>query len=102
MGAGCCEHCCGAAKPPRAHHCRHTGRCILRLDHFCIFADCAIGAGNIKYFLLWQIYQLLSCLQMVRLNYEAVAAGEPATNCRCRTGSGARSVYLSLCLPPAV
>jgi hypothetical protein len=68
-----CKHC--GDKPLRAYHCRHTGRCILRLDHFCIFSNCAIGAGNHKYFLLWQFYQLISCAQMARLNFEAVAAG---------------------------
>lgn len=68
-----CKHC--GDKPSRAYHCRHTGRCVLRLDHFCIFSNCAIGAGNHKFFLLWQFYQLLSSAQMARLNFEAVAAG---------------------------
>jgi hypothetical protein len=68
-----CKHC--GDKPVRAYHCRHTGRCVLRLDHFCMFSNCAIGAGNHKYFLLWQFYQLLTSAQLARLNFEAVAAG---------------------------
>ena len=68
-----CKHC--GDKPLRAYHCRHTGRCVLRLDHYCLFSDCAIGAGNHKYFLLWQFYQLISSAQMIRLNFAAVSAG---------------------------
>jgi len=26
---------CEQVKPPRAHHCMVTNRCVLRMDHFC-------------------------------------------------------------------
>jgi hypothetical protein len=28
-----CAKCAGAGKPPRAHHCRRCGRCVLMMDH---------------------------------------------------------------------
>lgn len=28
---------CSAYKPPRAHHCRRCGRCVLRMDHHCVW-----------------------------------------------------------------
>ncbi|KAI0345953.1 zf-DHHC-domain-containing protein [Trametopsis cervina] len=26
---------CWAPKPPRTHHCKHCGRCVLKMDHHC-------------------------------------------------------------------
>jgi palmitoyltransferase len=27
-------------KPDRAHHCSSSGRCILKMDHFCPWYEC--------------------------------------------------------------
>ena len=93
-GGGQCKHC--GDRPSRAYHCRATGRCVLRLDHFCIFSNCAIGAGNHKYFLLWQFYQLVSSALMARLNFEAVAAG-PYTIRLCSRKLGSMNHSLHVC-----
>jgi len=45
-----CEK-CNVFKPPRVHHCRILKRCILRMDHYCVWANNSIGLLNHKYFL---------------------------------------------------
>ena len=34
-GARYCKK-CAAYKPPRTHHCRRCGHCVLRMDHHCV------------------------------------------------------------------
>lgn len=50
---------CKSFKPPRAHHDSVTGRCILRLDHYCPWVNNAVGLLNHKYFLLFVLYTFL-------------------------------------------
>lgn len=60
---------CRAWKPPRAHHCSVSGRCILRLDHYCIWVLNAVGLLNYKAFLLFLLYTLaatsLACVVLL-------------------------------------
>ena len=63
---------CQAWKPARAHHCSATGRCILKLDHFCIWIVNSVGLLNNKFFLLFLFYTALACI-------EATAALLPLT-----------------------
>ena len=64
---------CQAEKPTRTHHCTAAGRCVLRLDHWCAFANTSIGAHNHKFFLCWQLYQLLSAGFIARTALAALA-----------------------------
>jgi len=57
-----CEKCDGNYKPPRAHHDKFTGRCIVKLDHYCPFVCNAIGALNHKYFFLFILYTFIVCI----------------------------------------
>lgn len=41
---------CRRIKPPRAHHCRHCGTCVLKMDHHCPWVGGCVGAGNHKFF----------------------------------------------------
>uniref|UniRef100_A0A7N0TL54 S-acyltransferase n=1 Tax=Kalanchoe fedtschenkoi TaxID=63787 RepID=A0A7N0TL54_KALFE len=41
---------CHTYKPPRAHHCRICRRCILRMDHHCIWINNCVGHWNYKSF----------------------------------------------------
>ena len=40
-----CEN-CDSMKPPRAHHCRTCGRCVMRMDHHCPWINNCVGANN--------------------------------------------------------
>lgn len=52
---------CGAHKPDRAHHCSALGRCVLRMDHYCMWIGNAVGFGNHKYFMLFLLYVNAAC-----------------------------------------
>lgn len=41
---------CQRHKPPRAHHCRHCGTCVLKMDHHCPWVGGCVGARNHKFF----------------------------------------------------
>ncbi|KAJ4979411.1 hypothetical protein NE237_010191 [Protea cynaroides] len=52
---------CSLFKPPRAHHCRVCRRCVLRMDHHCIWINNCVGHANYKVFLVFVTYAVISC-----------------------------------------
>jgi len=57
-----CAKCNDNYKPPRAHHDSVTGRCIVKMDHYCPWVCNAVGALNHKFFVLFIGYTLLTSL----------------------------------------
>ncbi|KAI0092352.1 DHHC palmitoyltransferase-domain-containing protein [Irpex rosettiformis] len=51
----------GFVKPPRAHHCRACGTCILKYDHHCPWIGQCVGARNHKYFVHFLQWGSLFC-----------------------------------------
>ncbi|XP_038682923.1 probable protein S-acyltransferase 12 isoform X2 [Tripterygium wilfordii] len=50
---------CQNGKPPRCHHCSVCQRCVLKMDHHCVWIVNCVGACNYKFFLLFLLYSFL-------------------------------------------
>ncbi|GFR52525.1 hypothetical protein Agub_g15098 [Astrephomene gubernaculifera] len=66
-----CKRCQGW-KPERAHHCSVMGRCVLKMDHWCIWVVNCVGLLNYKAFLLFIFYAALGCLLAMLLLLRSV------------------------------
>ncbi|KAL5549876.1 hypothetical protein UlMin_000052 [Ulmus minor] len=53
---------CSLYKPPRAHHCRVCQRCVLRMDHHCIWINNCVGHANYKVFFVFVVYAVIACI----------------------------------------
>ncbi|URE01368.1 DHHC palmitoyltransferase [Musa troglodytarum] len=53
---------CQNGKPARCHHCSVCQRCVLKMDHHCVWVVNCVGARNYKFFLLFLIYTFLETL----------------------------------------
>jgi hypothetical protein len=56
-----CERCHINNRPPRCHHCSTCNRCVLQMDHHCIWMNTCIGYANYRSFLLTLVYIMLAC-----------------------------------------
>ncbi|XP_077232774.1 putative protein S-acyltransferase 16 isoform X1 [Tasmannia lanceolata] len=53
---------CSHYKPPRAHHCRVCRRCVLRMDHHCVWINNCVGHANYKVFFVFVLYAVIACI----------------------------------------
>ena len=53
---------CNCVKPPRAHHCSISGKCVLDFDHYCPWVGQTVGRNNYRYFILFLFYNCCCCL----------------------------------------
>ncbi|BBN17498.1 palmitoyltransferase ZDHHC3/7/25 [Marchantia polymorpha subsp. ruderalis] len=58
---------CAHYKPPRAHHCRVCKRCVLRMDHHCVWINNCVGHNNYKAFFLFVLYVVAACIHALIL-----------------------------------
>ena len=75
-----CYKCQDNYKPARAHHDSVTDRCIVKFDHYCPWINNAVGALNHKFFCLFLLYTMLSCLVsgiLIVLRYKQCFALHP-------------------------
>lgn len=64
---------CSHYKPPRAHHCRVCKRCVLRMDHHCVWINNCVGHANYKVFFVFVLYAVIACIySMILLMGSAV------------------------------
>lgn len=62
---------CQIYRPIRATHCHETGRCIVKLDHYCPALSSAIGVGNYKYFINFLFYTVLLTIYLQIVSFLA-------------------------------
>ena len=64
---------CRQVMPPRSEHCEFCKKCILRVDHHCIWmGNSCIGLLNHKFFILYLIYLSFGCLSISLLFSKAI------------------------------
>jgi len=44
---------CRHRRPPRAHHCRRCGVCVLKRDHHCLLVGRCVGLSNQRHFVVF-------------------------------------------------
>ncbi|PSR98291.1 Protein like [Actinidia chinensis var. chinensis] len=66
---------CSHYKPPRAHHCRVCKRCVLRMDHHCIWMNNCVGHANYKVFFIFVLYAVIACIYSLILLVGSIMYG---------------------------
>lgn len=63
MGFRECKKCM-APKPPRSHHCKICGHCVMRMDHHCPWTGNCIGLKTHKFFICFLFWTIMACLHV--------------------------------------
>ncbi|KAH7514471.1 hypothetical protein FEM48_Zijuj11G0093100 [Ziziphus jujuba var. spinosa] len=83
---------CAHYKPPRAHHCRVCKRCVLRMDHHCIWINNCVGHANYKVFFIFVVYAVIACIYALVLLVGSLAIDSEEEE--QESGSSSRTAYV--------
>jgi len=51
---------CRHRRPPRAHHCRYCGSCVLKRDHHCLLVGRCVGLRNQRHFIVFVFWSIVA------------------------------------------
>ncbi|PUZ65677.1 hypothetical protein GQ55_3G243900 [Panicum hallii var. hallii] len=88
-----CQKCCHY-KPPRAHHCRFCKRCVLKMDHHCIWINNCVGHENYKIFLVFVLYAVVASFYAMILIIGSVMHSVPKDE---QSGSDSSRTSIIIC-----
>ncbi|XP_011007144.1 PREDICTED: probable protein S-acyltransferase 16 isoform X2 [Populus euphratica] len=83
---------CSHFKPPRAHHCRVCKRCVLRMDHHCIWISNCVGHANYKVFFGLVVYAVIACIYSLVLLVGSLTV-DPQKD-ELQSGDSFRTIYV--------
>ncbi|XP_050242552.1 probable protein S-acyltransferase 16 isoform X1 [Quercus robur] len=83
---------CSHYKPPRAHHCRVCKRCVLRMDHHCIWINNCVGHANYKVFFIFIVYAVIACIYSLVLLVGSLTIDPPKDE--LQSGDSFRTAYI--------
>ncbi|OMO66335.1 Zinc finger, DHHC-type, palmitoyltransferase [Corchorus capsularis] len=83
---------CSHFKPPRAHHCRVCKRCVLRMDHHCIWINNCVGHANYKVFFVFVVYAVTACIYSLVLLVGSLT--NDSQNDEQQNADSSRTVYV--------
>ncbi|KAL6841356.1 hypothetical protein ACP4OV_028874 [Aristida adscensionis] len=85
---------CGHYKPPRAHHCRVCKRCVLKMDHHCIWINNCVGHENYKIFLVFVLYAVVASFYSMILIIGSIMHSVPKDE---QSGSDSSRTSIIIC-----
>lgn len=84
-------HECNVWRPPRAHHCRRSNKCVIDFDHYCPWIGQSVGGNNHKHFITFLFYcTLILAFTTISLgaSYNAITSTETGNGLWSGKGKG--------------
>ncbi len=78
-----CQWCnlCTGFSPPRSHHCRLCGFCVVKHDHHCFFTATCIGLTNQRYFVVFTFWLSLGTIYSFCVSVAYMSSPEWSSLC---------------------